>query len=262
MNGLVALQPFDLALSLVLIAVVLLISWKQGLGVEKQLLIGTARTLLQLTAVGYVLAWVFHSQVWYWTLLFLTVMAAVAVHTAATRQKSRLRGMAALMTVSIAGGSFLVLWIVIALVIRPRRWFDPQYVIPLAGMILGNSMTAAALAVERLTTELRSRRLEIEAALSLGATARQAADHAVRAAVNAALVPTINAMMVVGIVQLPGMMTGQILAGAAPVQAVRYQVVVMYMIAAAAALTSASATLLAHRAAFTPAQQLRDDVLG
>src|SRR5947199_10091967 len=125
-------------------------------------------------------------------------------------------------------------------------------------MILGNAMTGAALAVERLSSEIRARRLQIEAALSLGATSRQAADAAVRAAVKAALVPTINAMMVVGIVQLPGMMTGQILGGAAPEQAVRYQMVVMYMLAAAVALTSATATLLAYRASFTPAHQLRE----
>jgi putative ABC transport system permease protein len=150
-----------------------------------------------------------------------------------------------------------VLAIVVGLIVRPDPWYDPRYVIPLGGMILGNAMTGAALAVERFTAEVRAGRLEIETALCLGATARQAADRAVRAAIHAALVPTINGMMIVGVVQLPGMMTGQILAGAPPLQAVRYQVVVMYMLAAAAALTSMSAALLAHRACFTPDHQLR-----
>jgi putative ABC transport system permease protein len=162
------------------------------------------------------------------------------------------------MSLSIAGGSFLVLAIVIGLVIRPRHWYDPQYTVPLAGMILGNSMTAGTLAVERLSSEIRARRLEIEAALSLGATSRQAGDRAIRAAVNAALLPTINVMMVVGIVQLPGMMTGQILAGNSPLQAVNYQILVTYMIAAAAAITGVSAALLAHRSIFTAAHQLRE----
>ena len=261
MNGIRPLTWWDLAISLCLVVIVLLVVIWQRLGMEKTLTIGTLRTLAQLSIVGQVLAWVFRSGVWYWTLLFLTVMAAVAVHTAGMRQKKKLPGLAAIMAIAIAGGSFFVLAIVIALVIRPARWYDPQYVIPLAGMILGNSMTAAALAVERLTSELRARRLEIEAALSLGATSREAGQSAVRAAVNAALLPTVNAMMVVGIVQLPGMMTGQILAGNAPEQAVRYQIVVMFMIAAAAALTSVSATLLAHRALFTPAHQLRDELL-
>jgi putative ABC transport system permease protein len=129
-------------------------------------------------------------------------------------------------------------------------------------MILGNSLTGATLAVDRLTSEIRAHRLEIEAALSLGATARQAAEASVRAAVRAAMLPTINAMMVVGLVQLPGMMTGQILAGAPPDQAVRYQMVVMFMLSAAVALTSVIATLLAHRASFTPAQQLREEPEG
>jgi UDP-glucose/iron transport system permease protein len=258
MNTARDLSYTDLAWSLLLVLIVLVVSRRQRLGLEGPLLLGAARAFLQLSLVGYVLGWVFHAQGWYWTLLFLSVMAAVAVHTAADRQKRRLPGLLALMALSIAGGSFIVLAVVIGLVVRPPRWYDPQYVIPLAGMILGNSLTGASLAVERLTAEIRARRLEIEAALSLGATARQAADHAVRAAVNAALVPTINAMMIVGVVQLPGMMTGQILAGAPPLQAVRYQVVVMYMLAAAAALTCASATLLAQRACFTPAHQLRD----
>ena len=248
----------DVALSALLVVVVLVISRYQRLGLERSLLIGAARTFLQLALVGFVLAWVFHARTWYWTLLCLLVMAAVAVHTAVGRQEQRLPGLAALMAVSIAGGSFAVLAFVIKAVIRPDRWYEPQYVVPLAGMILGNGMTAAVLAVERLASEVRQRRLQIEAALSLGATARQAADPAVRAAARAAVIPTINAMMIVGVVQLPGMMTGQILGGQAPGDAVRYQILVMYMIAGAAALTSISATLLAQRSLFTAAHQLRD----
>lgn len=258
MKGVHPISNAGLAVSLLLIVVVLLISERSRLGLERSLLVGAARTFLQLTAVGYVLIGVFQARQWYWTLLLLTVMASVAVFTAAGRPARRLPGLAGIMAVSIAGGSFAVLAVVIGAVVRPRPSWDPQYVVPLAGMILGNSMTGAVLAVDRLTAEVRARRAEIEAALSLGATARQAAEAAVREAVRAALLPTINAMMVVGVVQLPGMMTGQILAGAPPGEAVRYQIVVMYMLAAAAALTSVSATLLAHRALFTPAHQLRD----
>jgi putative ABC transport system permease protein len=248
----------EVAVGLLLIGLALAISRRERLGLERSLLVGAARTFLQLAAVGYVLGWVFAARAWYWTLLMLAVMAAAAVHAAAARQERRLPGLAATMALSIAGGSCLVLAIVIGLAIRPEPWYDPQYVIPLAGMILGNSLTGAALAVERFAAEVRARRLQVEAALSLGATGRQAADSAIRAAVRAALVPTINAMMVVGLVQLPGMMTGQILAGAPPAQAVRYQMVVMYMLTAAAALTSAAAAVLAQRSIFTPNHQLRD----
>jgi len=248
----------DVALSALLVLLVLAISSYQRLGLERSLLIGAARTFIQLALVGYVLAWVFHARTWYWTLLCLAVMAAVAVHTATGRQEQRLPGLATIMGISIAGGSFVVLAFVIRGIIRPERWYEPQYVVPLAGMILGNGMTAAVLGVERLAAEVRQRRLQIEAALSLGATGRQAAAPAVRAAARAAVLPTVNAMMIVGVVQLPGMMTGQILGGASPAQAVRYQILVMYMIAGAATLTSVSATLLAQRALFTNAHQLRD----
>lgn len=259
MKSVIPISNGDLALSLLLIAIILVISWRARLGLERELLIGAARTFLQLSAIGYVLLWVFAQQAWYWTLLLLSVMAAVAVFTGAGRPERRIPGLLGVMALSIAGGSFGVLAIVIALIVKPSPLWSPQYVVPLAGMILGNSMTGAALAVERLSAEVRARRGEIEAALSLGATARQAAEPAIQAAVRAALLPTINAMMVVGVVQLPGMMTGQILAGAPPQEAVRYQVVVMYMLAAAAALTSVSATLLAQRATFTPEHQLREE---
>lgn len=257
MKPVIPISNSDLALSLVLVGIILVISRRARLGVERDLLVGAARTFLQLSAIGYVLLWVFERQAWYWTLLLVSVMAAIAVHTGASRPGVRVPGILGVMAVSIAGASFLVLAIVIALIVKPSPLWNPQYVVPLAGMILGNSMTGAALAVERLGAEVRARRPEIEAALSLGATSRQAAEPAVRAAVRAALVPTINAMMIVGVVQLPGMMTGQILAGSPPQEAVRYQIVVMYMLSAAAALTSVSATLLAQRATFTAAHQLR-----
>jgi putative ABC transport system permease protein len=261
-NGARNLSLTDVGISLLLIAVALLISFRERMRLERSLIVGTARTVVQLSVVGYVLAWVFHADRWYWTALYLVFMAAVATQTAVGRQDRRIPGLTALMTVSISGSGFFVLAVVIGLVVRPSRWYEPQYTIPLAGMILGNALTGATLAVERLTSEIRGNRLAIEAALSLGATARQAAEAPVRAAVKAALLPTINAMMVVGLVQLPGMMTGQILAGAPPEQAVRYQMVVMFMISAAVALTSAFAALLAQRACFTPAHQLREEIVG
>lgn len=247
----------DLAVSGLLVCLALIISRGERLGLERSLVVGTVRTFLQLTAVGYILGWVFHASQWYWTILFLCVMLAAAAHAGADRQERPLTGLLAIMAVSIAAGSVFVLAFVILFVVRPPRWYEPQYVIPLAGMIMGNTMTGAALAVERLTSEVRSRRLEIEAALSVGATSRQAASLPIRAALRAALLPSINGMMVVGIVQLPGMMTGQILAGARPDEAVRYQILVTYMLTGAVAVTSTTAVYLAHRASFTPWHQLR-----
>jgi len=129
--------------------------------------------------------------------------------------------------ISVRGSPFICL-----LVVGYSPWYDPRYLIPLAGMIIGNSMNGASLAAERLTAEMRERHDELETALCLGATARQAAEPALRTAYRAALIPTMNTMAATGIVALPGMMTGQILSGTEPMLAVRYQIAIMCAITA------------------------------
>jgi putative ABC transport system permease protein len=150
---------------------------------------------------------------------------------------------------------------VTAWVIRVRPWWTPQYLIPLAGMIISNSMNAAALAIERLRAELSVRRGEVEELLALGASARQAVDGPVKAALRAALRPSLNQMYVVGLVSIPGTMTGQILAGLPPGGAARYQILVMMLWNAGATSTCALLVWLSYRRFFTPALQLRHDLL-
>jgi putative ABC transport system permease protein len=138
-------------------------------------------------------------------------------------------------------------------------WYNPRYLIPLFGMIVGNAMNAAALAAERLRSEMEARRAEVEAWLALGASPERAAREPVRRSLVAALIPTVNGLMVVGIVSLPGMMTGQILAGSSPVTAVRYQIVVMFMLASSVAVTATLVTLWYRRTFFTETEQLRTE---
>ena len=140
---------------------------------------------------------------------------------------------------------------------QARPWYEPQYLIPIAGMILGNSMTSAALAGDRLQSDLRARRDEVEARLALGFSGREAVQPMVRASLRAAMIPTVNGMMTVGLVQLPGMMTGQILAGSSPLVAIRYQIVVVFMLAAATAVGSLLFVRLAVGRYLTAAHQLR-----
>ncbi|MCU0670878.1 MAG: ABC transporter permease, partial [Myxococcota bacterium] len=151
----------------------------------------------------------------------------------------------------------LTLAYVTTVIVHVQPWYSPRYLIPLFGMIVANAMNAAALALERLQSEMESRRGEVEALLALGATPGQSAAEPMRRATVAAMIPAVNALAVVGIVSLPGMMTGQILAGADPTLAVRYQLVVMFMLTAANAVTAALAVSLFRRTFFTPAAQLR-----
>ena len=251
------LSWWQLALALLLVVVVAVISLRQRLGLERDLLVGTVRTIVQLYLVGLILAAVFNAARWYWVLLILVVMAAVATHAAVARLAKPIPGVywiaAAALTISTAA----TLAYVIGVVVRPAPWWEPQYVIPIAGMILGNSMTSAALAGDRLQADLFTRRDEIEARLALGFSGREAVQPLVRAALRAAMIPTVNGMMTVGVVQLPGMMTGQILAGASPLTAIRYQIVVVFMLAVATALGSLLFVRLAVGRYLTPAHQLR-----
>ena len=247
----------DLALAFALVLVAMAISAWQRLGLVRGFAIGAVRAVVQLVAVGYVLAFLIAAQRWYLVLLALFVMLLAATLTATDRQK---RGRAALFAISglaMLGGAGITLVYVDAVVLRLHPWYDPQYLIPLFGMIIGNAMNGAALAAERLNGEMELRRGEVEAYLALGASPARASAEAVRRALVAACMPTVNMLMVVGLVSLPGMMTGQIIGGASPLTAVRYQIVVVFMLAGAVTMTSVAVALLYRRRFFTPAEQLR-----
>jgi len=246
----------DLLIALLFVGVTALVSYWQGLGLERDIAVGTVRTFVQLLTVGFVLQRLFDASRWYWVVVALAIMTTVAGYNAMKRQSGAKQGLFAVMTAAIVTGGVITLILVIGVVLRVRPWYQPQYVIPIAGMIIGNSMTGAALVVNRFNSELTLRRSEVEASLALGATAREAAAGALRESLRAAMMPTINSMMTVGLVQLPGMMTGQIISGARPLDAVRYQVVVMLMIAAATAVTAMTAAFGSLGVFFTPAQQL------
>jgi putative ABC transport system permease protein len=255
--GIIDLSIFQVVLALVLVLAIIVVSVHQSLGLERDLAIGTIRAIVQLYAVGLILAAVFAAARWYWVLLILGVMIGVATQAAVSRLSKPLPNSAWIaataLTISTAG----TLAYVIGIVVQVRPWYEPQYIIPIAGMILGNSMTSAALAGDRLQSDLRSRSDEIEARLALGFSGREAVQPMVRASLRAAMIPTVNGMMTVGLVQLPGMMTGQILAGSSPLTAIRYQLVVIFMQGAATAVGSLLFVRLAAGRYITPAHQLQ-----
>lgn len=252
----VALDWRDLAVAGGLVLVAAGIARWQRVGLARGFLWGAVRAVLQLVAVGYVLEWVFATRRWSVVLLALVVMLLAATVTVAGRHRTERVPVGVLAGVSMLLGAGLTLVYVQALVLRVSPWYDPRYLIPLFGMIVGNAMNGAALATERLASEMRGRRAEVEALLALGATPARAAAEPVRLALRAALLPAVNGLMVVGLVTLPGMMTGQILAGASPLLAVRYQIVVAFMLAAAVAGTAVLVVLLYRRRFFSATAQL------
>lgn len=247
----------DLTLAAGLILIAIGVSRWQRLGLGKDLIIGAIRTVLQLALVGYVLVYIFALDRWYLVIAALLFMLAVATHTVVDRQDSSRRVLFGITATALLLGSGFTLVYVGAVVVRMEPWYNPRYLIPLFGMIIGNAMNAAALAAERLRSEMDGRRAEVEAYLALGASAERASREPVRRSLLASLIPTVNGLMVVGLVSIPGIMTGQIIAGVSPLTAFRYQIIVMFMLACSVAITATVITLLYRRTFFTPALQLR-----
>jgi putative ABC transport system permease protein len=249
------LSAWQVGLAALLIAINGLISVLLSLGLGRQLAIGAVRTVVQLTLVGYVLLWVFQLDRWPLVVVMMSVMTLVAGAAAVERTHLRHGGVWFDSIVSVWASSWLMTGFALFAVVPVRPWYSPQYAVPLLGMILGNALNGISLGLDRLSGELSARRGQIEAALSLGATRWEAARPSIRTAVSTGMIPTINSMMVVGIVSLPGMMTGQLLSGVEPIEAVKYQIVIMFLISSASALGTVGVILLTYRRLFTPGHQ-------
>src|SRR5882724_2276786 len=256
-RSIIEVSWLDLGLAFFLIIIAVGISLLQKLGLAQRLVIGAIRTVIQLVLVGYLLVYIFALDRWYLVAATLVLMLIVATRAAVNRQGRATRKLLMITGAAILVSSGFTVLYVSTFVVRVAPWYNPQYMIPLFGMIVGSAMNAAAIAAERLHSEVRARQAEIEAYLALGATYQQASQDPVRHALRAALIPTVNGLMVLGIVTLPGMMTGQMLAGASPLIAIRYQIVVAFMQAAAVAMATAIVTLWYRRTFFTSALQLK-----
>lgn len=250
-SGVIPITDFQLALSVVLVLITGLISAALRLGLHKPLIWGTVRTFVQLGLIGYALTYIFTINNLALIVFIVTLMCIVASRTAVNRTPNVGQFPVILSFISLWVSTFFVGSIVVVLIVSPEPWYSARIVIPIFGMILGNSMNGIALSLDRLFSEVKSRISEVEALLSYGATPWEAVWDCVKEALRAGMTPTINSLMVVGLVSLPGMMTGQILGGADPQQAVRYQIVVMLMIAAAVAIGCLLLVLMSYKKLFT-----------
>jgi putative ABC transport system permease protein len=247
MSSLIQLGPIELGVATLLVVAAGAISLILRLGVEKRLGIAAIRTVVQLGLLGLILEQIFALRNPVLIVGILVLMTIFAAREAASRTSKAYRGIMADAWLAMAVSCFAVGGVVTQVVVGVEPWYEPQYVIPLVGMILGNSLTGIALGLDRFLDHLSTRHAEIELRLAFGATRSQALAAPLRDAVRTGMVPIMNAMSAAGIVSLPGMMTGQILAGAPPLQAVAYQIVVMFMIAAAVAGGAMLVVLLAGR---------------
>lgn len=246
----------DIALASSLIIIALILSWRLRLALTKTLLIAAIRTVTQLSFIGLILAWVFAREQWYEVLLILTIMTLIAGSAAKNRVKRHYKGLWIDTLLSVSISAILVTAIAIITILNVQPWYMPQFVIPILGLILGNSLTAISLTSNQLIEAFHEQHRRIDMMLSLSAQPFEAVHEPIRAAIINGMTPTLNSMLVVGIVSLPGMMTGQILAGADPTQAVRYQIITMFLICVSSMLGCTISALLIYRRFFNKSKQL------
>ncbi len=259
----VSLTPWDLLLAALLVLALGGLSWWLRLGLTASLLVAALRTVVQLLLVGLVLKVLFTELHPLWLLPVSLFMLLVAGREVWARQQRRLRGVwgYGVGTLSMFVSTFTITLLALLVVVQPEPWYAPQYSIPLLGMMFGNTMNGIAIALDRLTQQAWQQRGAIEAHLTLGHDWRTAIAAPRRESIRAGMIPIINAMAAAGIVSLPGMMTGQILAGAPPLEAVNYQILIMFMIASGTGFGTVAAVAVASRRLFDERQRLRLDRL-
>ncbi|KAG0560322.1 hypothetical protein KC19_10G171800 [Ceratodon purpureus] len=243
-------------MALAVVAVAIGVSYSQKLGIEKEMAYSIARAFLQLSIIGFVLEFIFTQTSGLWILLAYCLMVSVAGYTAGKRAK-HVPNAGYVSGASILGGTGLTMALLIGLQVFP---FTPRYIIPVAGMMVGNAMTVTGVTLKRMREDMRLQQGLIETALALGATPRQAALKQVRRALIVGLSPVLDNAKTVGLISLPGAMTGLIMGGASPMEAIQLQIVVMNMLLGAATFSGVLATYFSWPFFFTKTYQLETKV--
>lgn len=257
MDSIFNLSIIQMVSAYIFVLIVLAIIRIRGISREKELIISTVRMTLQLTLTGYILVYVFKNSNPFVTILIVAFMEVFAIYNVYNRTKFKLSSkLKKIIAISMAFGTLASLLYFLLVVVQISPWYNPRYFIPIAGMIIGNSMTAIALSVNGLVDGINARKNLIESALMLGATPKMATKEIVDNTFDSAILPTINSMVGMGIVFLPGMMTGQILSGTSPVTAIHYQIATMLGILGSVSLTVILFVHLGYKTFFNQESQL------
>jgi putative ABC transport system permease protein len=261
--SMILLSWYDLGLAALLVLALGLSSVWLGLGMGRQLLVAALRTTVQLSIIGLILKFLFDNIHLGWMALVTLVMLLAAGREVMQRQQHRFRGAwgYSMGASSMFLSSFTLTLFALLVIIGNEPWYQPQYAIPLLGMMLGNTMSGIALGLDRLTSSATTQRGAIEARLMLGHSWNQAISTIRHDSMRVGMIPMINAMAAAGLVSLPGMMTGQILAGSPPLEAVKYQILIMFLITAGTGFGTMAAVWLGARRLFDERQRLRLDRL-
>lgn len=257
MNGIIDLQLWQMIAAYIFVLILMIMVRLKGIPREKEILISSVRMTIQLILTGYLLVYLFTTSSPLYTILVLIAMEVFSIFNIIKRSKAKISSkLKRIIAFSMIAGTLSCLLFFLFIVVRISPWYDPQYFIPIAGMLIGNSMTGITLGVTRLVDGMQSQKHLVEGALMLGATPKMAAKQIVNHAFDSAILPTMNSMVGMGIVFLPGMMTGQILSGTSPVTAIEYQIAIMLGILGSVALTVILFVQLGYKTFFNDQSQL------
>jgi putative ABC transport system permease protein len=248
------LSPWQVAASLALVAVAALISLWQRAELERDIAVATVRSFIQLTAIGYVIKVIFDQNNLGFVIALLAGMVLFGAFTARGRARRVPRAFWPLLIALALAGSSTLLLVVALGVFKPQA----RYLVPVGGMVIGNAMTAAAVALNRLGDDVADGAAQIEATLALGATASQAMRPLLRRSLRSGMIALIDSTKTTGLIFFPGTMVGMLLAGASPINAVRLQLILLYVLLGSVALAALTAVQIAYRNFFTEAHQLRE----
>ena len=257
------LHATDVALATLLVLFNALASVLLHLQLHRQVLWAATRMVVQLLLVGLVLRFVFQAASPAATLGIVALMLLAAAREVAVRPTRRLKGAGSYRIAAVVVGFSSIATVLLALMtaIRPQPWYDPRYAIPMMGIVLGSVLNSASLGLDSFFEGISTGRPAIEAQLALGASIHQALAAPIRHAIRRGMIPIINQMSAAGVITLPGIMTGQLLAGMDPLEAVKYQILLLFLLTGAGGLASAGAVYQAARAVTDDRQRLRADRL-
>lgn len=237
--------------------IAMLITSFNGINRNKDIVVGTLRMTVQLFIAGFILVYIFDSASFILSALMVLVMEFFAIFNIVTNKKGKLNsGLKRTLILAQVIGTIFTLAFFLIIVVRPKPIYNPQYLIPLEGMIIGNSMTGINLALNQMLESIENNRSTIEGSLMLGASPRMAMDKIIQNAFDTAITPTLNSIKNMGIISLPGMMTGQILGGVSPLIAIRYQIAIMTAIMSSVAICVFIFLHLGYKNLFNDQKQL------
>ena len=247
------MDTISLVIASALIIIPIFISYKEHLGLEKEIIVSVLRAIIQLIIVGYILNVIFGLE----KPIFTVILVLIMIINAAVNTKKRGENISSVVKISFFSMLIGTCVTMTVLVLAGAIEFTPNEVIPVAGMVVSNSMIAIGLSYRNLNNSFKNRRAEVEVKLSLGADIREASSGVLRESIKIAILPTIDSAKTLGIVSLPGMMTGLILAGASPLMAIKFQIMVTFMILSSSSIATMMATYLGYKSFFNDRKQFR-----